>query len=104
MPFAHNKDYKFAHLINVDETQEQSVLLDSEGFLNIALIAIADTATTFKVFVSNNAEDWILAYESPSPETDYIGKINIPVRFVKLVSLPAGNNGDKVSLSISAKP
>ena len=104
MPFAITQNYRYSQLINVPETEEHFITLDTEDFLNVGLVAKADAPTTFKVFVSNDAENWILAYESPSAEQEYIGKINVPIRFVKLVSMPAGSNGDKVTLSISAKP
>jgi len=95
---------KFQQLINADETVAQSITLDTEGCKLLEVYATAAASTTFHLDVSNDNTNWFTDYKTYSAVTSVKDTLWNGFRYVKLRSDAAGSAGNKVTLSLAAKP
>jgi hypothetical protein len=93
----------YAQLINADETQNQSITLDTGARSIVSVYAKADTPTTFHLDISNDNINWftdVMTY----PNTTIVNDTVITgFRYIKLRSDAAGVSGNKITLALTAK-
>lgn len=96
-------EHVYSQKIDVDETVDQEVTLDTKHHRVVDIYAKATAATTFTVDLSNDGTNWVNYYTSEAAETEYKDTIITGFRYIRLKSAAAGASGDKVTLILCAK-
>jgi len=95
--------HAYEQLINADETQAQSIVLDTKGLSVVEVLAAATSATTFHLDVSNDNNVWINDYMRWSSVSSVSEVLFSAFRYFRLRSDAVTTSGAKVSLILCAK-
>jgi hypothetical protein len=93
----------YVQLIDADETQAQSITLDTGVRSIVSVYAKADAPTTFHLDVSNDNINWFTDAIAYSNTTIVNDTIITGFRYIKLRSDASGVSGNKITLALSAK-
>jgi len=95
--------HAYEQLINADETQAQSIVLDTKGLSVVEVLAAATAATTFHLDVSNDNNIWINDYMRWNNVYTVNEVLFTAFRYFRLRSDAVSTSGATVSLILCAK-
>lgn len=98
-----NKDYLISSIYDADGSVDQMISLQIDGYRFVSIYASSSSPTTFTVEFSYDNNHWFMKYTSQSPETVYNSEFETGAIYIRLKSTGTGNQGDKVTLIITAK-
>jgi len=93
----------YAQLIDADETQAQSITLDTGARSIVSVYAKADNATTFHLDGSNDSNNWFTDIMTYNNTTNVSDVVKTGFRYIILRSDASGVLGNKVTLVLASK-
>ena len=98
-----NKDYLINSIYDVDGSIDQMVSLQIDGYKLVSVYAESSSPMIFTVEFSYDGNHWFTMDTSQNPMTTYNNEFETGAIYVRLKSTGTGNQGDKVTLIITAK-